>query len=206
MMDDLGPTLLLAFGLLCVLPLATFAVLAFVVIRAGQKRLEDWLGPDVEKLQNFYDDQHARFPQAAREALVRRVVQRQALRCGLVGALTGLGGLFTLPVALPIDIVLSFRIQAALVNFIAHHYGDSDPAGASATVRGYLVMTGSSRVTQTTTRVLSELALRLIGKSFAKLVPVIGAVIGFAVNYSIVQVMGRAALRWYISQRPVGTR
>jgi uncharacterized protein (DUF697 family) len=201
-MDDLGQTLLLAFGLLCVLPLLTFAALALVVLRLGQQRLERWLSPDVANMQQQMADLRARYPDRSTDALVAQVIHQQAVKCGIVGAITGIGGLFTLPIMLPIDIVLSFRIQAALVNFIAHLYGSHDPTHTGATLRSYLVMTGSSRVTQSTTRFLMQLALRVIGKSFSKLIPVVGALISFGVNYAIVQLMGRAAARWFASQRP----
>jgi uncharacterized protein (DUF697 family) len=201
-MDDLGQYLLIALGLLCVLPLVTIAVLIFIVYRAGQQRLEAWLAPDVTKLQQQFDDLRVRHPDATQDELVARIIHGQAVRCGIVGAVTSVGGLITLPVALPIDIVLSFRIQAALINFIAHLYNGDNPENAGATVRGYLVMTGSSRVTQTSTRFLTGLAVRVIGKSFAKLVPLVGAVIGFGVNYAIVQAMGRGAARWYTRRKP----
>jgi uncharacterized protein (DUF697 family) len=196
-MDNLGQTLLLAFGLLCVLPLAIVGVLALVVIRMGQQRIEAWLGPDVIRMQQQMTELRTRWPHATQEELAVRVIRQQAIKCGIVGAVTGLGGLITLPIALPIDIVLSFRIQAALVNFIAHLYGDHHAESAGAKMRSYLIMTGSSRVTQTSTRFLTRLALRLIGKSFSKLILVVGAAVGFGVNYAIVQAMGRAAVRWY---------
>ncbi|MBZ0300112.1 MAG: EcsC family protein [Anaerolineae bacterium] len=206
MMDqNLSQTLLIAFGLLCVLPLITLAVLAVIVIRMGQQRLDSWLSPDVARLEQQYEALRARSPEAASEQLITRIVQQQAFKCGIVGAVTGIGGLITLPLALPVDLVLSFRIQAALVNFIAHRYGDDSFEGVGATVRNTLIMTGSSRVTQTSTRFLMRLAVRLIEKSFSKLIPVAGAIIGFGVNYAIVQAMGRAALRWYASQQAAKT-
>ncbi|MAS36978.1 MAG: hypothetical protein CL610_23440 [Anaerolineaceae bacterium] len=194
--ENLGQTVLLAFGLLCVLPLLTFAVLMWVVVRAGQQRLEAWLGPDVAKIQQQYADLQQRYPQASQDDLVNRIIRQQAMKCGVIGAITGIGGLVTLPIALPIDIVLSFRVQAALIEFIAVLYSGTPPG----TVRNYLVMTGSSRVTQSSTNLLMRLALRVIGKSFSKLIPVVGAVVSFGVNYVIVQLMGRAAVRWYAAQ------
>lgn len=196
-LPDVGQVVLVAFALLCVLPLAAFALLALIVYRSGQQRLETWLGPDVAKMQQQYTDLQARNPNATREELLQHVIHGQAVKAGIVGALTSIGGFITLPIALPIDIVLSFRIQAALISFVSHLYGHSEPQSARAAVRDYLIMTGSSRVTQSSTRFLTGVALRLIGKSFSKLIPIVGALIGFGVNYVIVQIMGRAAARWY---------
>lgn len=194
---DNNQWLLIAFALLCVLPLVVFGILAFIVYRAGQQRLETWLGPDVARMQAQYDLLRARHPNRSQDDVLAEIIRGQSVKAGIVGALTSIGGFITLPIALPIDIVLSFRIQASLISFIAQIYGGSDPETRSASVRNYLLMTGSSRVTQSTTRFLMSWALRIIGKSFSKLIPIVGALIGFGVNYAIVQVMGRAAVRWY---------
>jgi hypothetical protein len=201
-MDDLGQTLLLIFGVLCVLPLVTFAVLAFIIYRTGMQRVEGWFEPDATQLSQRMDDLRQKNPDATTEQLVNKMIHRQALRAGVVGAITGIGGFWTLPLALPLDLALSFRIQATLVNFIAYLYGETDPSPINQQVRAMLVMTGSSRVTGTTINLLTRLAVRVAGKSLAKMIPFLGAVISFAVNYLIVQVMGRAAAKWYARQQP----
>jgi hypothetical protein len=196
--NNLNQWLLVAFALLCVLPLVVFGILAFIVYRAGQQQVEVWLGPDVAKMQAQYDLLRTRNPTRSQDDVLAEIIRGQAVKAGIVGALTSVGGFITLPIALPIDIVLSFRIQASLISFIAQLYGGgSEPETRSASVRNYLLMTGSSRVTQSTTRFLMSWALRIVGKSFSKLIPIVGALIGFGVNYAIVQVMGQAALRWY---------
>jgi len=200
-MESPGQVLLLMFGLLCVLPLLTFALLACVIYRAGMQRVEGWFEPDVAQLQQRMNNLRAQHPNSTTEQLVNKMIHRQAFRAGIVGAITGIGGFWILPLALPLDLALSFRIQAALVNFIAYLYGETDPNQINSRVRAALVMTGSSRVTRTTTNLLTRLAVRVAGKSFAKVIPFFGAIISFAVNYVIVQVMGRAAARWYAQQQ-----
>jgi phage-related protein len=200
MQIDVGQTFLIGFGLLCVLPFVVFAVIAFIVYRAGQQRMETWFAPDQAKLQEQVAAMRAKQPNLSREQLAGHIIQRQALRAGIVGAITGVGGFWTLPIALPVDLALSFQIQARLVNFIAYLYNERTPEGLNAQARTYLIMTGSSQVTQTTTNFLTRLAVRVAGKSFAKMIPLAGALISFAVNYVIVQVMGRAAVRWYARQ------
>jgi len=39
-----------------------------------------------------------------------------------------------------------------------------------------------------------------MGRSFAKLIPFIGTIIGFGVNYAIANATGNAALQWYSQQ------
>ena len=200
MQIDVGQTLLIGFGLLCVLPFVVFAVIAFIVYRAGQQRMETWFAPDQAKLQEQVAAMRASQPDLSREQLARHIIQRQALRAGIVGAITGVGGFWTLPIALPVDLALSFQIQAQLVNFIAYLYNERAPEGLNARVRTYLIMTGSSQATQTSINYLTRVAVRVAGKWFSKIVPLLGAAISFTVNYIIVQVMGRAAIRWYAQQ------
>lgn len=194
--NNLGNLLLIAFGLLCVLPVVLVLVAGVVLYRMGRQRLEGFIEPDLDKMQAHYETLRAQNPAANRETLVNRIIHQQALKCGIIGAVTGIGGFYTLPIALPIDLVLSLRIQAALVSFIAHAYGAGDNA-REANLRNYIIMTGSSEATQTTTRVFTRFLLRVIGKSFSKLIPFLSALISFGVNYALVQVMARVAVRWY---------
>lgn len=191
------PQLLLVF---CLLPLVLTALLLFVLYRRGQQSLDRWFSSDHSQIVDKVEQMRSRDPAASTEKLVYRLVHQQAVKAGLVGAITGLGGFWTLPIGLPIDMAVSYRIQAALVTYIAYLYGDHHPEGLEARVRNILLMTGSSRLTQTTTGLLSRVAVRVLGKSFAKLIPVVGAIISFALNYLLVQLMGRAAVRWYRSQ------
>ena len=198
-----GQTLLILIGIICVLPLVIFAILAFMIYRRGAQWMESWFEPSHDHLQQRMEALRTRHPNATTEQLVAKIIHRQALRAGIVGAITGVGGFWTLPLALPVDLALSFQIQAALVGFIAYLYGDAASDSVGSKVRAYLVMTGSSKATQTTTNFLMRLAVRIAGKSFAKVVPFLGAAISFVVNYLIVQVMGRAAAKWY-AQRYAG--
>jgi uncharacterized protein (DUF697 family) len=58
-------------------------------------------------------------------------------------------------------------------------------------------MSASSQITERTTGVAIKFLLRVIGKSFSKFVPFLGAAISFGVNYAIVQGIGWGAVRWY---------
>lgn len=202
MMDNnLGTILLVAFGLLCVLPLLIFAVIGFIIYRTGMKQFNELVNPDVEKLRERYTSLQASQPDASRELLLQQIINREALKCGIIGAVTGVGGFYTLPIALPVDILLSLRIQAALVNFIANTYHASE-GGRDTAIRTSLIMTGSGRMTEATTRAATGFLVRLAGKSFSKVVPILGAGISFGVNYAIVQILGRATIRLYAQREP----
>jgi hypothetical protein len=198
--ENLGDTLLLLFGLICVLPLVITLIAAFVLWRTGQRWIERALDPDVERLSERFAALRSAEPDAPDQRLIGRIIHRQALRCGVVGAVTGLGGFYTLPIALPIDIALSLRIQAGMVGFIAAHYNHAAQTPVETRVRDALIMTGSSQAAERATGYLVSFAVRVMGKSLSKLVPFIGAAIGFAVNYAIARAMGWAAVRWYAAR------
>ena len=61
----------------------------------------------------------------SRDELARKIVRRKSLKNGLVGAATGVGGLITLPIAVPADLIFSWKIQVFMAMTIAKVYGQS---------------------------------------------------------------------------------
>jgi hypothetical protein len=192
--------LLIGFLALCVLPLIIVLALVALAFVFGRRFFRTFFNPDITELSRYYEQQRARNPRATTEQLLNQVIRRQAFRCGVVGAITGLGGLITLPIALPVDIILSLRMQAAMVEFIAHLYGHGRVSETESRIRTYLVMSGGRRVSQAAFEAVMKFLLRVIGKSFSKLIPVIGAAVSFAVDYAVAQGVGRLALRHYGGQ------
>lgn len=191
-------TLLVAgLVLLCVLPLVITLAAAAFVFWIGRRTYTELVTPDVGRLERRFEALRAARPNAPRDQLIQQIIDGQAVRGGLIGAITGLGGFITLPVTLPIDIVLSLRQQAALVDFIARAYGHTQAGGVEAQARTSLILYGGGKLTETATSLTLKLLLRVIGKSFAKLIPVVGAAVSFGVNYAMMQAVGRMAARWY---------
>ncbi len=188
--------LLLIILVIGVVMVIVIAVIAFFAIR----QLQRFTAPDLAEMRKKVADLQRDNPGASREALIQRVVHEQSIKAGVVGAITGLGGFVTLPIALPVDILVSMRLQATMVQFIALMYGEVADTSQELKVQTYLVMAGGTQVTETTFNLIMKFALRILGKSFSKLVPVIGAVVGFAVNYGIAQATGNIAMRWYSSR------
>jgi uncharacterized protein (DUF697 family) len=196
-MGDLKTWLLVITGglfvIYCVMPLVLFALTAFFVSRY-LKRLA---APDVAEMQEKYAALRAANPGLSDDRLVRKIIHQQAFKCGVVGAITGFGGFVTLPIALPVDILASMRIQATMVQFIAATYGYAEVSEQELQIRTHLVMAGGARATQATTRFSLRFALRFVSISLAKFVPLIGAAISFAVNYAFAQATGNIAQQWY---------
>lgn len=193
----LNNLLVAGLALLCVLPLVITLAAAAFIFWIGRRTYNELAAPDVNRLEGRFRALQASRPDAPRDQLIQQITNEQAVRGGLIGAITGVGGFITLPIALPIDIVLSLRQQAALVDFIARAYGHTQSGGLEAQARTSLILYGGGKLTETATNLTLKLLLRVIGKSFAKLIPVLGAAVSFAVNYAMMQAVGRMAAGWY---------
>jgi hypothetical protein len=185
---------LLAITLLLI---AALTVVAYLLISRLVRRLSRVTSPSVAAMQQQVSRLQAADPAGSSERALRTLIHREALRCALVGGVTGLAGIVALPVALPLDLYATLRIQAALVQTIAAHYGRAPASEAEVRVRSFLVMSGSRAASEG----LAKFLLTVLGKSAAKSVPVLGAVISAAVNYLVAQAIGQAALRAYARRR-----
>jgi hypothetical protein len=184
-------------ALCCVIPMLVLAVGGFLAFRHGSSFLTNMLDPDAEQMEASYKALKAKYPNKSADALVRTVIHRQSLRCGAVGAVTSLGGFVTLPIALPVDMVVSYRIQGAMVNFIAKAYDYSPSLMKEEQAVASLVMFGSRQVTANGIEVATKVLLRVGGKTVAKIVPLLGALVGFIINYVTTQATGYLAASLY---------
>jgi len=180
------------------------SILIVFVIYYTWRKINSMTTPDVTKLNAQFEKMQKKDPDNNDPKLVKRMIHRQALKSGMVGAITSIGGFYTLPIALPVDIYLSTQIQGTLVEFIAAHYGQETSGKVEKQVKGYLITTGSAQITERSIRWLLKYATRLSGKTFAKFIPFIGAFIGFAVNYSITRTTGEVAMQWYNNKQKQG--
>jgi len=188
---DHWPLFLFVF---CAVPLILSAALVVWIMR----RVTRMTSPSVERIQGQYAKLSAKQPAASDDQYLRQIIHQQAVRAGVVGAVTSVGGFWTLPITLPIDMALSTQIQASMVDFIAAHYGRADnQSDIERRIRTYIITAGGLRLTRSTTRWLLRSATWFMGRSFAKLIPLAGALIGFGVNYGIARATGTLALRYY---------
>lgn len=195
MFDNLMQWVQWIFLLGCILPLIVTLILAGLAFYFGRQWVEDFIEPDLPKLHEEMQAMKAKDPDISQEKLIAKVVNKQAFKCGVVGAITGFGGFVTLPITLPLDMLLTARYQATMVSFIAQVHGfDNSLENKAAT---YAVMTGSTELSKVTTTVFKKYAPRFVGKSFSKLIPIVGALIAFLVNYVMARSMAKAATLWY---------
>src|SRR5258707_11941515 len=117
-------------------------VLGLVVALFAFRWLQRLVTPDVGAMQRKLGALRAANPTLSNEALIGMIIRQQSFKCGVIGAITGLGGFITLPVALPIDILMSMRIQSAMVQFIALVYNQNETSADELRLQTTLVMSG----------------------------------------------------------------
>ncbi len=190
------------FLLLCVLPAALLLGVSIYIVWRGQKLIT----PSVDDLRQSFERLRAQRPHESRDALVSRIIRRQALVSGVIGALTSVGGLITLPFGLAIDLLTTARIQSATLQFLAwaHGYDDrqavlklTDALALREREVTQYVAAQSPVISQ---RIIRQIMVRVIEKTFAKLIPGIGLILGFAVNYAAARGTSWLAAKYYAAR------
>jgi len=191
-------------------------------------RLIDWM---IEKGQADVDQYVAKLRSQnqgiSNDDLAKKIVRRKSAKNGLVGAATGVGGLITLPVTVPTDLVASWRIQIFMAISIAHVYGHNikttdiktdiylilagDSAKEALKRVGIEVAKGATKkaVNKYITREVMVQIWKIIPQkiitkageksltTFMKMVPIVGAPVGYIFDWSAAQVVGRNAINYY---------
>ena len=166
-------------------------------------------------------------PGISRDELAKKILSRKSIKNGFIGATTGIGGLITLPVSVPTDLVCSWRIQATMSFSIAYVYGHTKDTTDLKTDL-YIIMAGDSvkeaikrfgievskditkkAVNKYITKDIMSKIWKVVGRqiitkageksmtSFMKLVPVVGAPVGFVFDWTATQTVGKFAIKYY---------
>ena len=170
------------------------AAVALLLLWRAKKLVENAVRPDQKKLERILERLRRRNPELSEREICRKIIHRQANQAGLVGLVTGLGGLFTLPLALPVDIALSIRIQASLVHML--RLVRDVPLDEVPESGLWLITTGGQELTAASGVALREYLVRFFSKSMLKFLPILGGVVGFLLNWGSTQALGRLTERW----------
>lgn len=161
------------------------------------------------------------------DELAKKILHRKSMKSGLIGAVSGVGGLITLPVSIPTNLICSWRIQASMAFSIAYVYGHTKDTTDLKTDL-YLILAGDSAkealkrigiemsksvtkkaVEKYITRDVMIKIWKVIGQkiitkageksltSFMKMVPLVGAPVGFAFDWTATQAVGNFAISYY---------
>lgn len=192
------------------------------------ERVVDWMieraGASVDA---YVDKLRQQNPGISDLDLATKIVRRKALKNGLVGAVTGIGGILTLPVTVPTDVVASWRIQIAMILAVARAFGHTkDTMDLKTDV--LLVLAGDSAkealkrvgievtkavtrkaVDRYVTREVMKAIWKVVGRkiltkageksllSFTRMVPLVGAPVGFGFDWAMARKVGNVAIRYY---------
>ncbi|MDP8931265.1 MAG: EcsC family protein [Actinomycetota bacterium] len=169
---------------------------------------------------------HAQPPLSADER-AEQIVQRYALRCGAVGAMTGLSGVSSLGATMPANVVSALALQIRMILEIAHVYGHT-PETSDFETDVLLIMAGDAAkevVKHMGVQASRALAWRALERSLAAatlrrfdpllarglriaarqgpvtalapFLPLMGAPIGFGVDWAYARALGARAKAHY---------
>ena len=188
-----------------------------------ERALRQVLNVNPQAVQEYVAQLRAANPRVGADELAAGVVSRRALKAGGIGAVTGLGGLVTLPVSIPANLVGTWRVQTTMLAIIAEIYE------AEFEVDDFFLVLGGNAVTEAMkqlgihagkdvtkrmvqkhitretmkhiNRVVSREILTKAGTksatSFMKMVPLVGAPVGFAFDWTATRAFGKAGILYY---------
>jgi len=92
--------------------------------KALEAVIDSIIGSDFNQdaIKQFLDKLRWQNPGITQEEICHKIINQKSMQSGLCGAVTGVGGLVLLPVAIPVNIYASWRIQAATIRAIAYVY------------------------------------------------------------------------------------
>jgi len=168
-----------------------------------------------------------KYPDAKEAA--RKMCNVQIAKCGTSGFLTWLGGLITLPVAVPANVASVIYVQLRMIATVAR-LGGFNPNDDEVRTMAYICLTGSAALdivkkaginigekitinalkkipTAVLTKINQKVGFRLVTKfgekgmvNLIKLVPLVGGVIGGGVDIVGTKAVAEAAIKFFIDK------
>ena len=180
------------------------------------------ISPSIEDFANDYLTKHATIERASQAML-----KNQVLKCTTSGAISGFGGLITLPIAIPANVSSVLYIQMRMIACTAHMSGfdiKSDQVQtliyaclAGISVNSILKNTGMQMTqkfahayihkipVETLRSINRKVGFRFITKSgetsivnLTKLIPAIGALTGGGFDFIETKIIANRAYKWFI--------
>lgn len=198
---------------------------AAAILAAIYEKALDGVPKVSRSIDEFADDYMGRFDVPERAA--KELVKYQVLKCGTSGFITGLGGLITLPVAIPANIGSVLYVQMRMVAAIAK-IGGYDVRSDQVQTLVYMCLTGTAitdvvkqagiKIGEKTltaalkklpgsvlTKINQRVGFRLLTKfgekgviNLGKLIPVAGGVIGGAMDVASTAVIAKNAISLFV--------
>ncbi len=167
---------------------------------------------DTDKLREEIDQLRRSVPGFDPRDQAEILIRRTALRCGATGAMTGLpSGLMAvafLGADLAYLVYQQFRLILGIAVIYGHEPSHRERFGESVACFAYgsgigLGKTGIAVALETvaaeTGMVAEKIGTRFLRDRVARVVPILGAITGGALNYFTIRAIGRATIRYYES-------
>jgi hypothetical protein len=184
------------FLVLCVLALVLLIGTVGFLLWHAKKLVETAVKPNLPKLEKSVERIRQKHPDLSEDDLAKKLIYRQSNLAGLVGLVTGIGGLPTLPITIPIDIAISIKLQSNLVHMLRILHGEHVSAKALSETSLWLITTGGQELTAASSVLIRDLAVKSLSKSLLKFLPLLGGVVGYGLNWVSTQALGRLTLEW----------
>lgn len=141
------------------------------------------------KPEEIYYWARSRYPDATPDELAMKIIQAEAHKCGFVGFTTGFPGAFALPLTLPVDLYLTGRLQASMIQALVYVYAKDIDPDELARMKWMVLLGGGSLANS-----LTQFLIKVVGGSTVRAFPILGAVAAYGANYFLSQAAGRAAM------------
>jgi uncharacterized protein (DUF697 family) len=136
---------------------------------------------------------------------VNQLIKYQVAKTSATGFITGMGGLVTLPVAIPADVAATIYVQTKMIAAIAH-MGGYDIRDDKVKTLVYICLVGDAVkdvLTEMGVSIARRSLLRVSGESFSKLLPFVGGIIAGTINGITTKAMGEIARKTFIGEELV---
>ncbi len=114
-----------------------------VLVKWIDQFIDNFLNTKPPEIVAYVEKLREQNPGISQVQLARKIRNRKSMKNGLVGAATGIGGLITLPVTVPADLIATWKIQIALAFTVAYIFGHTKESTDLKTDI-YLILAGSS--------------------------------------------------------------
>ena len=152
-------------------------------------KAKNWLLEDVETLEKRFNKYKLENPDATNREIIRKVIHRECIVAGILGFITGVGGLAAMPITLPVDIISSIRIQARLTKFVQQKLGNTSD------MKNMAIAVTTNQVSTMTASYVLKLTLQFIPKIAGKAIPIVGGIVGALVDASSTKALGEVLMK-----------
>ncbi len=188
------------FALLSIAGLVLLIGTVLFLLWRAKQLVENAVQPNLPALERLVAKKRRKYPGLGSRRLSKKLIHRQSLRAGLVGFATGVGGLPALPIAIPIDLAATIKLQSNLVHLLRIAGGKQVLAEEVSEASLWLITTGGQELAAASGAMIRKLVVRLLSKSLLKFLPLVGGLVGFALNWASTQTLGRLTLLWLDGQ------